>query len=69
MTMQDIKDAVGTPANYRVAVIAIVCLTAIAGAVTFVLKDPENIIVNIVVAIGALSNLGSSRKNDDKPKE
>jgi hypothetical protein len=51
----------------RKEVVALLCLTLIAIASMFRLTDPENIIINIVVAISCFTGgvaMGTTRKTD-----
>lgn len=53
----------------REKIAALVCLTAIAMISMARLEDPENIVINVVVAIAAFISGGASnrRKEDEKP--
>lgn len=55
--------------NYEIRekIAAIVCLTSIAYAAIFKLADPENIVINVVVAIAAFISGGALRKGDKNP--
>ncbi len=56
----------GTQVREKIA--ALVCLTAIALVAMGRLSDPENIVINVVVAIAAfISGGGTSRKSDNPP--
>lgn len=48
----------------REKVAALVCLTAIAMVAMAKLSDPENIVINVVVAIAAFISGGGIRKTD-----
>ena len=48
----------------REKILALICLTLIAVLAMFWLTDPENIIVNIIVAIGSFISGTSMRKTD-----
>ncbi len=55
--------------SVRQSIFALFCLTVIAVYAMYRLSDPENIIINIIIAIGAFANLGRSeqRQSDAKP--
>ena len=54
----------------REKIAALICLTAIAIFAMINLHDPENIIVNIVVAIAAfITGGGGIRKSDTEEKK
>ena len=50
----------------REKIAALVCLTAIALVAMGRLTDPENIVINVVVAIAAFISGGGVRKGDPK---
>ena len=53
--------------NVREKIAALFCLTVIAIIAMSRLDDPENIVINVVVAIAAfISGGGSRRKTDNK---
>lgn len=53
----------------REKIAALVCLTSIALVAMGKLTDPENIVINVVVAIAAFISGGSGRKNDTNLNE
>lgn len=52
----------GIPVREKIA--ALVCLTAIAMVAMAKLPDPENVVINVVVAIAAFISGGGMRKSD-----
>ena len=52
------------PTEIREKIVALFCLTAIAIVAMMRLDDPENIIVNVVVAIAAFVTGAAMRKGD-----
>ncbi len=66
--MNEIRDRISTE-GVRVKIMALFCVTVIALVALLRLADPENIIINIIVAIGSF--LGGSeaerRKMDSIP--
>jgi len=54
------------PAEIREKIVALFCLTVIAIVAMMKVPDPENIIVNVVVAIAAFVT-GSSMRRGDPP--
>ena len=52
------------PTEIREKIVALFCLTAIAIVAMMRLDDPENIIVNVVVAIAAFVTGSAMRKGD-----
>jgi len=48
----------------REKIAALVCLTAIAMVAMSRLEDPENIVINVVVAIAAFISGGGMRRED-----
>lgn len=48
----------------REKIAALVCLTAISMVAMGRLEDPENIVINVVVAIAAFISGGGGRKSD-----
>jgi len=50
----------------REKIAALVCLTAIAMVAMGRLSEPENIVVNVVVAISAFVTGSATRRNDDR---
>jgi hypothetical protein len=52
----------------REKIAALVCLTAIAMVAMGRLSDPENIVVNIVVAISAFVTGSATRRTDERSK-
>lgn len=57
------------PGMVREKVIGIFCLTVIALAAMVKMDEPENIIVNIVIAIAGFLTGSSLRKNDSSPED
>ncbi len=58
--------------SVREKIVALVCLTLIAGFAMFRLSDPENIVINIVVAIAAFvtgTQAGRATDRPEPPKE
>ena len=55
------------PAEIREKIFALFCLTAIAMVAMLRLDDPENLLVNIVVAISAFVTGSAMRKGDGPP--
>jgi len=53
----------------REKIAALVCLTAIAIVAMVRITDPENIVINVVVAIAAFISTGGLRKKDGEVKE
>jgi len=51
-------------AKIREKIVAIASLTLIAVGSMIFIKDPENIVVNVIIAIGALTTTGGTRKSD-----
>ncbi|MFA7520453.1 hypothetical protein [Shewanella sp.] len=51
----------------REKIAALFCLTTIAIVAMGRLTDPENIVINVVVAIAAFISGGGTRKNEQKP--
>ena len=56
----------GTEIREKIA--ALVCLTAIALVAMGRLTDPENIVINVVVAIAAFISGGGGRRKEDGEK-
>lgn len=54
-----------TSMEVREKIAALVCLTAIAMVSMANLKDPENIVINVVVAIAAFISGGGGKRKDD----
>jgi hypothetical protein len=52
----------------REKIAALVCLTSIAFVAMSRLTDPENIAINVVVAIAAFISGGGGRKTDDQQR-
>jgi len=51
----------------RERIAALVCLTSIAGLAMCKLTDPENIIINVIVAIsGFMAGRETAKKEEDK---
>jgi len=58
----------GTEVREKIA--ALVCLTAIAMVAMGRITDPENIVINVVVAIAAfISGGGGQRRGEDKEQK
>ena len=56
----------GTEVREKIA--ALICLTAIAMVAMANITDPENIVINVVVAIAAFISGGSgARRKEDQP--
>ena len=53
----------------REKIAALICLTAIALVAMGRLSDPENIVINVVVAIAAFISGGAAARKTDPPKE
>ena len=51
----------------REKIAALVCLTAIAMVAMANLQDPENIVINVVVAIAAFISGGAGKRKEDEP--
>jgi len=51
--------------QFREKIVAMLCLTAMAGGALCKMSDPENILINVIVAIAALVNVAGGRKTDD----
>jgi len=51
----------------REKIAALVCLTAISMVAMGRLEDPENIVINVVVAIAAFISGGGGKRKDDGP--
>ena len=52
--------------QFREKVVAMLCLTFISITSMFMLADPENIVINVIVAIAAfVSGVAAGRKTDD----
>ena len=58
----------GRVSQVREKIAALVCLTAIAMVAMARLDDPQNVVINIVVAIAAFIT-GSSQRKTDQDKE
>lgn len=54
--------------QFRERVFAMLCLTILGGGALFKLSDPENIIINVIVAIAALVNITSGSRKADETK-
>jgi hypothetical protein len=52
----------------REKIAALICLTAIALVAMGRLSDPENIVINVVVAIAAFISGGGGSRKSDKPE-
>ena len=50
----------------REKIVALFCLTALAIVAMANLQDPENIVINVVVAIAAFISGGSGKRKSDK---
>lgn len=66
--MTDLRDKVSTE-GVRVKIFALFCVTVIALVALLKLTDPENIIINIIVAIGSFLGGGEAerRRMDSLP--
>lgn len=53
----------------RIQIFALFCLTAIAIVSLMKLTDPENIIINVIIAIGSFSAAIGVRKLDELHKK
>jgi len=53
----------------REKILALLCMTIIAVFAMLRLTDPENVVVNVIVAIGSfISGSASARRTDISPK-
>jgi len=57
------------PGMIREKVIGILCLTVIALASMVKMDEPENVIINVVVAIAGFIAGGSAARREDKSNE
>ena len=57
------------PWEIREKIVALFCLTAIAIVSLVRLSDPENIVINVIIAIGSFSAGAALRKSDVPPKK
>ena len=70
--LKDLKEAIAC-GQIRVSIVALFCLTVIGIGAMITMTDPENVIINIIIAIAPLANnlvgnrQGDTRKPDKKP--
>lgn len=65
MTISGLRERIAAGA-IRSRNLAMVCLTIIATLAFSSLKDPENIIINVIVAISAMVNMEGNKREADK---